>query len=252
MNYAIPRLPERSVQPREKGLTMVMDKGLSVRQAEDLISVAGPYMDLVKLGWSTSVLTPGLDEKLALYRAAGLIPYFGGTLFEVFLVRDALYDFERLLERYGMQHLEVSDGSVDLTLDQKLALIKRFAGRYQVLSEVGSKDASKIMAPYLWVEHIEAELKAGAWRVITESRESGSVGVYRSSGEVREGLVDEILHRIPFEKLIFEAPKKEQQAFFIKLLGSDVSLGNIAPEEVIPLETLRLGLRSDTFHAFLQ
>jgi len=231
---------------------MVMDKGLSLNDAKNLVENAGPYIDIVKLGWGTSALTARLEEKIQFYQQNDIAVYFGGTLFEVFAVRNALDQFEALLERYGLQHVEISDGSMEIKLEDKLAHIRHFAQRYHVLSEVGSKDATKIMAPYKWVEHIEAELAAGAWRVITESRESGSVGVYRSSGEVREGLIDEILHRVPSEKLIFEAPKKEQQAFFVKLLGSDVSLGNIAPEEIIALETLRLGLRSDTFFTFLK
>jgi len=251
LNYEIPYLPERPSKPRQSGITMAMDKGLSLQETRNFIEVSAPYVDLVKLGWSTSYVTPFLSEKLTLYREAGLHVYFGGTLLEVFLVRNRLEDFYRLLDQYKMTHIEVSSGSLDLEEDFKLELISKLAKNYVVLSEVGSKDAKKEMAPIRWVNYIQSELQAGSWKVITEAREGGNVGVFRSDGQIRDGLIDEILLNIDSEKILFEAPKKEQQVWFIQMLGSNVNLGNVATNEVIGLETLRLGLRGDTFHSFV-
>ena len=230
---------------------MVMDKGLSNREAEDLIEVGGEYMDIVKLGWATSFVTPNLKEKLQIYKSNGIPTYFGGTLFEAFVIRDALEDYVRLLEKYEMTFAEVSDGSIDLPHDKKCEIIRKLANYVTVLSEVGSKDVDKVIPPYKWIQLMQAELDAGAWKVIGEAREGGNVGLFRSSGEVRSGLVEEILTQIPSEKIIWEAPQREQQVWFIKLLGTNVNLGNISQSELIPLETLRLGLRSDTFDFFL-
>jgi len=251
MNYLISKLPERSQKPRETGLTMVMDKGLSLRETENFLDVAADYTDIVKLGWSTSIVTPKLVEKLALYRSYGIPVYFGGTLFEAFVIRGQFDDYLKLMDKYQMTHAEVSDGSIELPHDQKCEYIRILSQRATVFSEVGSKDAEKIIPPYKWIKLMNKELEAGAYKVIGEARESGNVGLFRSSGEVREGLVEEILTEIPFEKIIWEAPQKSQQVFFIKLLGANVNLGNISPQESIPLETIRLGLRGDTFHHFL-
>ncbi|GHE53169.1 MULTISPECIES: phosphosulfolactate synthase [Roseivirga] len=251
MHYFLTDVPERAQKPREKGFTMAMDKGLSVRQAEDFISVCGDYVDIVKLGWATSYVTPNLDAKLNVYREAGIPFYFGGTLFEAFIVRNQFDDYRKVLDKYNMPFAEVSDGSIELDHDVKCEYITKLAEQVTVLSEVGSKDAEKIIPPYKWIELMQKELDAGAWKVIGEARESGNVGLFRSTGEVRSGLVQEILTKIPFEKIIWEAPQKAQQVYFIKLMGANVNLGNIAPEEVIPLETLRLGLRGDTFDHFL-
>jgi phosphosulfolactate synthase len=250
-NFSLTKVPTRTSKPRNAGLTMVMDKGLSVRDVEDLIEVSGQYIDIVKLGWATSYVTPNLSGKLEVYRAAGIPVYFGGTLFEAFIIRNQFDDYLRLLEKYDIKHAEVSDGSITLAHDKKCEYIHTLAKHVTVLSEVGSKDAEKIIAPYKWIEQMQAELDAGAWKVIGEAREGGNVGLFRSSGEVRSGLVEEILRKIPAEKIMWEAPQKEQQVYFIKLLDSNVNLGNIAPNEVIPLETLRLGIRSDTFDHFL-
>ena len=251
MNYKLNDIPERSVKPRQSGLTMVMDKGLSLRQVEDFIEVAGVHTDIVKLGWATSYVTPNLKEKLALYRSAGIPTYFGGTLFEAFTIRNQFDDYRRVLEEFGMEYAEVSDGSMDIEHDQKCEYIRKLSEQVTVISEVGSKDAAKIFAPYKWIALMKAEIEAGSWKVIAEAREGGNVGIYRGTGEVREGLVDEILTQIPAETIIWEAPLKEQQVWFIKLIGTNVNLGNIAPAELIPLETIRLGLRGDTFDYFL-
>src|SRR5476651_1104424 len=251
MNYTINNLPERTAKPRQNGLTMVMDKGLSLRGVEDLIETAGGNTDIVKLGWATSYVSPNLDGKLKLYKDAGIPVYFGGTLFEAFVVRNQFDDYCRLLDKYQLQYAEVSDGSITIPHDVKCEYIHKLKKRVTVISEVGSKDVQKIFAPYKWIQLMKAELEAGSWKVIAEARESGNVGIYRDSGEVRQGLVDEILTQIPEEKIIWEAPQKPQQVWFIKLIGANVSLGNIAPADAIPLETLRLGIRSDTFDHFL-
>lgn len=250
-NFKLKQIPERTIRPREKGLTMVMDKGLGIHEVENFLSVCSPHVDLVKLGFGTAYVTPNLDEKIKLYHDAGIRVYFGGTLFEAFIVRNQYDDYLRMLERFNLNHAEISDGSIEMPHEIKLEYINKLSKHVTVLSEVGSKDVEKIIPPYQWIELMKSELKAGAWKVIAEAREAGNVGVYRSSGEVREGLVQEILTKIPEEKIIWEAPQKAQQTYFIKLVGANVSLGNIAPNDVIPLETLRLGLRSDTFSFFL-
>ncbi len=252
MNYFLSSIPERSKKPRESGFTMAMDKGLSVREAEDFMDVAGDYVDIVKLGWGTSYVTTRLEDKIKVYTDAGIPVYFGGTLFEAFIVRGQFDDYCRLLDTYKLQYCEVSDGSIELNHEVKLEYIRKLAANFTVLSEVGSKDAEKIIPPYKWIQLMQTELDAGAWKVIGEAREGGNVGLFRSTGEVRSGLVEEILTQIPTERIIWEAPQKAQQVWFIKLCGSNVNLGNIAPNEIIPLETIRLGLRGDTFHDFLK
>ena len=251
MNYTLKNLPERTTKPRDYGFTMAMDKGLSCREVEDFLSVSSDHVDIVKLGWGTSFVTPNLHEKLKIYNEANIPVYFGGTLFEAFIIRDQFDDYRKILDKYGMKYAEVSDGSIELNHDLKCEYIDKLKDQVTVLSEVGSKDVEKIIPPYKWIELMQKELDAGAWKVIGEAREAGNVGLFRSSGEVRSGLVQEILTKIPFEKIIWEAPQKAQQVWFIKLLGANVNLGNIAPNEVIPLETIRLGLRGDTFSHFL-
>ena len=230
---------------------MVMDKGLSLREVEDMLETSEPYIDIVKLGWATSYVTPKLKEKLALYKSAGIPCYLGGTLFEAFVIRDQFEDYRKVLDNFSLEYAEVSDGSIEMDHDKKCEYISTLAKQVTVRSEVGSKDAAKIIPPYKWIEQMQTELDAGAWKVIGEARESGNVGLFRDSGEVRQGLVEEILTQIPAEKILWEAPQKAQQVWFIKLCGTNVNLGNIAPREVIPLETIRLGLRGDTFSHFL-
>jgi phosphosulfolactate synthase len=251
MNFNLSQIPHRNPKPRESGLTMVMDKGLSVEEARNFLDVAYPHVDIIKLGFGTSYVTSNLEAKLAVFRSYNIPIYFGGTLFEAFLVRGQLEDYIEVCKRYGVEYIEVSDGSVDIPHKEKCGYIERLAKNGKILSEVGSKDAAHIIPPYKWIELMRAELSAGASYVIAEARESGNVGIYRGSGEVREGLVQEILTQIPGEKIIWEAPQKEQQLYFIELLGCNVNLGNIAPTEVIPLEAMRIGLRGDTFHFFL-
>lgn len=248
--YPIIGLPTRPEKPRQKGLTHMLDKALSVREVEDILDVASEYIDLVKLGWGTAVITPDLQRKLDVYREASIPFYFGGTLFEAFFLRDQLDTYRRLLDDLSVRHLEISDGSVSMSHEDKLHFISEFAKDFNVLSEVGSKDANNIMPPYRWVEAMQAELEAGSWKVICESRESGTAGLFRPNGEIRSGLVDEIVARVNPKDIIFEAPNKMQQVWFIKHQGANVNLGNVAPEEVIPVETLRLGLRGDTLFTF--
>ncbi len=249
--FNLTQLPERSSPPREKGLTMVMDKGLSIRESLDLIEHGSHLIDLLKLGFGTAYVTPKLKEKIGHYKKAGFKVYFGGTLFEAYAIRNQFDDYRRVLDYYGIEHVEVSDGSMEIPHDEKCEYIRQLAKDFTVISEVGSKDAEKIIPPYEWIEMMEKELEAGVWKVIAEARESGTVGVFRGTGEVRSGLVAEIIRKIPQDKIIWEAPLKAQQVWFIKLYGANVNLGNIAPNELIALETLRLGLRGDSFNFFL-
>lgn len=252
MNFNLTQMPDRSAKPRNAGINMVMDKGLSLNEVDNFLSMSAAYVDVVKLGFGTSYVTPCLREKIELYSSKGIPVYFGGTLFEAFLVRNQLEDYIAICKDYNIQHVEVSDGSIDIPHVEKCHYIEKLAKEIGVVySEVGSKDETNIMAPYQWVELMKSELNAGASFVIAEARESGTVGIYRGSGEVRQGLVNEILTQVPEEKVIWEAPKKEQQLYFIKLLGCNCNLGNIAPSEVIPLEAMRVGLRGDTFFQFL-
>jgi phosphosulfolactate synthase len=239
-------LPERSAKPRETGLTHVLDRGLAVREVDDLVEVAGDSVDMVKLGWGTALATANLKPKLERYRAHGIPVVLGGTLTELAIRQGRVEGLIAFLDEHGLDHVEISDGTIDLDHEDKLALIRRLRGRFRVLSEVGTKDNTRIMAPYRWVEQIETELEAGAWKVIAEARESGTAGIYRADGEVRMGLIDEIAHAVAPDRLLFEAPLKDQQVWFLRRFGPEVNLGNIAPAEVLSLETLRLGLRSDT------
>lgn len=230
---------------------MVMDKGLSIQQVRDFLEGSEPYVDVVKLGFGTSAVTPRLKEKLDVFREFKMAFYFGGTLFEAFAIRNEIEKYVEIIQEYGLEYVEVSDGSMQISHEEKCDYISKLSKHATVLSEVGSKDTTHIIPPYKWIELMKAELDAGSSYVIAEARESGTVGIYRSSGEVREGLVQEILTQIPEDKIIWEAPLKAQQVYFLKLCGANVNLGNIAPTEVISLEAMRLGLRGDTFHFYL-
>lgn len=250
MPFHLNNLPKRTDKPRNNGITLVLDKGYSIRQAEDFCEAASKYVDIVKLGWGTSYVTQSLDKKLAVYQKYEIPVYFGGTLFEAYMLRDQLDGYIELLNRYNIRYVEVSNGTIWLSDKRKVEIIKSLSKDFTVLSEVGSKNPNDIIPPYKWVNMIRRELEAGAWKIICEARESGNVGVFRPNGEVRTGLIDEITDQIPTENLIFEAPQKEQQVWFIRKFGSNVNLGNIQPMEVIPVETLRLGLRGDTLFDF--
>lgn len=251
MNFFLKDIPERTQQPRTYGLTMAMDKGMGLDDVKNFMSVASPFVDIVKFGFGTAFVTNNLREKIEIYRKHDMPVYFGGTLFEAFAIRDQFDDYLKVIKDYDLKYVEVSDGSMVIPHEQKCEYITELAKHVTVLSEVGSKDAAHIIPPYKWIELMNAELAAGATYVIAEARESGNVGIYRGSGEVREGLVQEILTQIPPEKIIWEAPQKAQQVYFLELLGHNVNLGNIPPAEVLPLEAMRNGLRGDTFHMFL-
>jgi phosphosulfolactate synthase len=240
------KLPQRTTKPRQNGITHVLDSGLSVAGVDGMLEVAGEYVDLVKLGWGTAVATGNLEAKLARYKEAGIPVMFGGTLTELAIAQDRLDALVAWVHELGLEHIEISDGTINIDHDRKLELISTLATEFTVLSEVGSKDDTRIMAPYRWVEQIESELEAGAWKVIAEARESGRTGIFRHDGEVRMGLIDEILHAVPAERVLFEAPLKDQQVWFVRRVGPDVNLGNISPEETLSLETIRVGLRADT------
>jgi phosphosulfolactate synthase len=234
---------------RDGGITHVLDKGLGTRAWEDVLESAGDYIDIVKLGWGTSYVTGNLGRKLEVLKGKPVV--IGGTFFEVVFAKDALDDYKRWLTDLGLTHVEISDGTIDIPRERKLELIADFARDFTVLSEVGSKDSDVVFAPYQWVQWLKEEKDAGAWKVITEAREGGSAGIFRKDGDMRTGLIEEIAHELEVDDIVWEAPTKSSQAWFIKHFGPAVNLGNIPPEEVIPLETLRLGLRGDTLKEVL-
>src|SRR3954469_5460161 len=234
---------------RDGGLTHVIDKGLGPRAWEDVLETSGDYISIVKLGWGTAYVTPNLRRKLDVLREKAVV--IGGTFFEVVYARDRVDEYKAWLGELGLTHVEISDGTIEIPRERKLELIEEFARDFTVLSEVGSKDSEVVFAPYEWVEWIKEEKAAGAWKVITEAREGGTSGIFRPDGDMRTGLIAEIEHGIDFRDLVWEAPTKASQAWFIKHFGPGVNLGNIPPEEVIPLETLRLGLRGDTLKEVL-
>jgi phosphosulfolactate synthase len=240
-------LPRRSTKPREEGITHVLDRGLSLAQVDGLVEVAGDYVDLVKLGWGTALATLNLEPKLQRYREHGIPVVLGGSLTELAIAQGQLDRLVAWVRDLGLTYFEISDGTIMLEPERKVELIRQLAAEFTVLSEVGSKDdTGAITPPYLWVEQMRNELAAGAWKVIAEGRETGSAGIFRPNGEVREGLIDEIVHDIDPARILFDAPRKDQQVWFVRRFGPEVSLGNIPAVEVLPLQTLRLGLRSDT------
>jgi len=240
-------LPERSAKPRSRGVTHVIDRGLSIAEIDGMIEVAGEYVDIVKLGWGTALATGNLSAKLDAYRSCGTPVVLGGTLTELAISRGRLDELIAWVHDLGLEHFEISDGTIELEHERKLELIGRLAEEFTVLSEVGSKDdTGAITPPYVWVEQMRAELAAGAWKVIAEGREAGTAGIFRPSGEVREGLIGEIVHEIAPDQIMFDAPRKDQQVWFVRRFGPEVNLSNVPVGEVLALETLRLGLRSDT------
>jgi phosphosulfolactate synthase len=251
MNIYLPFLPERTGKPRETGLTMMMDKGLSIREAESFIEVAGEFTDLIKLAFGTGIFAKNIETKIQLYRQAGVRVHFGGTLFEAFVVRNCFDEFRRFIDKYGMDTVEISDGSMIIPHDQKLEYIRILSGQATVLSEVGSKMQGVVIPPDLWVSQMKSELDAGAWKVIAEARESGTIGIYRSDGSADSELIALLDKEIGHDRILWEAPNKNQQVWFIRQFGANVNLGNVATGELIALESLRLGLRGDTFFDFL-
>ncbi len=247
MNFELPHLPERTSKERSHGLTMMMDKGLSLQEAENFITSSEPFTDLVKFGFGTALIATELKQKVKLYQEAGLKPYFGGTLFEMFYVRGQFDQYRRFVEESGLTNVEVSDGTIKMEHEEKLKCIEILAADYQVLSEIGSKVKGVELSNTTWVSYMKTELEAGAWKVIAEARESGTIGIYQSDGSANRALIDDIMKEISVNDVLWEAPNKTQQAMFIKLVGANVNLGNIAPNEVVAMEALRCGMRGDTF-----
>jgi phosphosulfolactate synthase len=247
MNFNINHIPERTTGIRDHGLTMMMDKGLSLTEAGNFVESSAPYTDLVKFGFGTALITRNLKEKVKLYQKAGLKPYFGGTLFEMFFVRNQFDDYRRFVSQSGLALVEVSDGSIRMEREEKLRCIEILSAEFQVLSEVGSKVKGVEISNDNWAAFMKSELKAGAWKVIGEARESGTIGLYQSDGSANRELIDRIMEEVSVNDVLWEAPNKAQQMMFIKLIGPNVNLGNIAPAEVVSLEALRCGMRGDTF-----
>ena len=251
MNISLNFIPERSEQPRSNGITMVMDKGIGMNQTQDLVETAGNLIDLLKLGFGTSYINQNVKKKIALYKRHGIRVYPGGTLFEAFAIRNQFDDFRRFLDKLGFDAVEISDGSMEMDHDKKCEYIHELSKDFLVVSEVGSKIAGLEIPITQWVSQMESELKSGSFKVIAEARESGTVGIYDKHREANFELISEISKHLPLDNILWEAPQKSQQVWFIKHFGANVNLGNIAPTEIIPLETLRLGLRGDTFMHFL-
>jgi phosphosulfolactate synthase len=250
-NVNLSHLPERTERPRKSGLTMVMDKGISLKQAEDFADSYADYVDFVKLGFGTSVMSKNVKEKIKIYQKAGIKTYLGGTLFEAFVARGKFDDYQKFIESYGLDTAEVSDGSINIDHDNKCKFISTLSKNFTVLSEVGSKEEGIIIHPAKWVSMMKAELEAGSFKVIAEARESGTVGIFHKNGSAHSMLVTRITSKINVEDIIWETPQKSQQVYFINLFGANVNVGNISVDDVIPLETLRIGLRGDTFFNYL-
>ena len=251
MQEILKQIPLRTNKPRENGLTMVMDKGLSLRQAEDFLTVNHNYIDIIKLGFGTSIITNDIVNKIKIYQENGNLVYAGGTLFEVFAIRDQIDDYKRYLDRIGLQMVEISDGSMNIEHNLKCEIISDFSKDFKVISEVGCKDDSVHISEESWIKWMKNELSAGSWKVIAEGRESGNAGVFNQNGGIKNELIEKITSQIENNKILWEAPNKDQQVWFINKFGANVNLGNINTNEVIPLECLRLGLRGDTFNNFL-
>ena len=251
MKEILKQLPNRSNKPRKNGLTMMMDKGLSIREAEDFLASNTEHTDIIKLGFGTSIITPNVSDKVKLYHENGMKVYTGGTLFEAFAIRNQLDDYKKYLNKIGLEMVEISDGSMSLDHNDKCNIISDFSKNFRVISEVGSKDANVDISSNNWLKWMQNELSAGSWKVIAEAREGGNAGICDGNGGIKSELIDEITSQIAIDKILWEAPKKNQQIWFINKFGANVNLGNISPDGVIPLECLRLGLRGDTFNNYL-
>ena len=251
MKKILTQLPVRTSNPRENGLTMMMDKGLNFRQAEDFLESNIEHTDIIKLGFGTSIITPNVAKKIKLYQDNGMMVYAGGTLFEAFAIRKQLDDYKKYMEDIGLNMVEISDGSMHMKHDLKCEIISDFAKDFKVISEVGSKDASVEISSENWLKWMQNELSAGSWKVIAEAREGGNVGICNDDGGIKSELIDEITNKISIDKILWESPNKNQQIWFINKFGANVNLGNISPDGVMPLECLRLGLRGDTFNNYL-
>ncbi len=248
MIESLKNIPKRSLKPRNHGITMMMDKGLSIKEVENFIECNLEFTDLIKLGFGTSIITPNIIDKIKIYRKNGLKVFPGGTLFEAFYIRGQLNDYKNYLHKIGVDMLEISDGSINIDNNEKCNIIHEFSKEFKVVSEVGCKDANIEIKSQNWVDFMRNELESGSWKVITEAREGGNVGIFNTHGEIKSGLVNDINNQININDIIWESPNKNQQAWFIKKFGANVNLGNISHNDIIPLECLRLGLRGDTFN----
>ena len=244
-------IPDRAEKPRDKGLTMVMDKGLSLNEAENMVALKSELTDIVKLGFGTSLLTRYIDKKIKLYHKAGIMVYVGGTLFEAFTVRNQFDDFCKLMDKLKLEMVEVSDGSISIEHDTKCEYIQKLSKNFKVISEIGSKCESNSLEDSDWIAYMNKELQAGSWKVIAEAREGGNVGMFDPNGNIKENLIKKITNKISATKILWEAPQKKQQVWFINNFGANVNLGNISPNDIISLECLRIGLRGDTFDNYL-
>lgn len=251
MNFELPFIPQRPEKPRESGLTMMMDKGLSTYEADSFTESSADFADLIKFGFGTALIAKSIEKKIEIYRKGKLRPYFGGTLFESFFIRNKFDDFRRMITRYKLDLVEISDGSMAMEHERKLEAIHILSKDVTVISEVGSKVKGVEILPEKWVKMMQSELEAGSWKVIAEARESGTIGIYNEDGSANNDLIKDITDNLKNEDVLWEAPNKNQQTYFIRLLGANVNLGNIACNEVVSLEALRLGLRGDTFFEFL-
>ncbi len=248
MKEILLNIPKRTQKPRNKGLTMMMDKGLSINQAQDFLEVNKEYTDIIKLGFGTSIITPNISEKIKLYQKNGIIVYAGGTLFEAFAIRNQIQDYKKYLRKIGIKMVEISDGTININHQKKCDIISEFTKEFTVVSEVGNKSIENKISVSEWIKQIKEELIAGSWKVIAEARESGNIGIFENNGNIKSDLISEIIKSVNDSDIIWEAPKKQQQAWFINKLGSNVNLGNISADEVTGLECLRIGLRGDTFN----
>ena len=244
-------IPKRPEKPRRNGLTMIMDKGLSLNEAENMVVLKSELTDIVKLGFGTSLLTRYIDKKISLYKEAGIDVYTGGTLFEAFIVRNQIDDFYRLMDKLKLEMVEVSDGCIQMEHDKKCELIHKLSKDFKVISEIGSKDESLTIEDDKWISYMKKELEAGSWKVIAEAREGGNVGMFETNGDIKEKLIKNITKDIDISNILWEAPLKKQQIWFINEFGANVNLGNISPNSIISLECLRLGLRGDTFNNYI-
>ena len=244
-------IPKRPEKPRTKGLTMIMDKGLSLNEAENMVVLKSELTDIVKLGFGTSLLTRYIDKKISLYKEAGIDVYTGGTLFEAFIIRNQIDDFYRLMDKLKLEMVEVSDGCIQMEHDKKCELIHKLSKDFKVISEIGSKDESLTIEDDKWISYMKKELEAGSWKVIAEAREGGNVGMFETNGDIKGKLNKNITKEIDISNILWEAPLKKQQIWFINEFGANVNLGNISPNSIISLECLRLGLRGDTFNNYI-
>ena len=253
MNQTALQLPRRAAKPRGTGLTMVIDGGLPLWQFTDLVSSTAEYIDFVKFGWGTAVVTGSLDAKIEVLAAHDIGFYFGGTLFEKYVLQNRFDDFRKFCQEHSARHVEVSNGTIPMSNSEKASYIRKLADDFTVVSEVGFKDPvrSEQLPPSRWIEYIDEDLEAGASLVTLEARESGRSGICRPDGALRFGLIEDVLTSgISPGSLLFEAPNTALQAHFVTRIGPDVNLGNVPASAVIGLETLRLGLRADTLTAF--